>query len=93
MPRGTSAVQEDFAHVEKVHMTDWINAYGCVSLCCLEQWLWKSLAEVSPRSPFAYVVESHVTNVVSVRTKRFSLNGHIPKTRHHSPKGTKSWPY
>lgn len=25
----TSSVQEDFAHVEKVHTTDWITAYGC----------------------------------------------------------------
>lgn len=47
MPRGTSAAQEDFAHMEKVHLTDWINAYGCVSLL----WLGSVAMEISGRAP------------------------------------------
>ena len=46
MPWGTSAVQEDFAHVEKVHVTDWNNAYGCVSLW----WLGSVAMEISCRA-------------------------------------------
>lgn len=55
-----------------------------------DQWLWKSLAELFPRSPLAYMVEIHVTNAVSVPMKWFSVNEHISKTQHRSPKGAKA---
>lgn len=48
-------------------------------------------AELLPRSPLAYMVEIHVTNMVSVHMKWFSLNGHISKTQHHRTKGAKAW--
>lgn len=53
MPRGTSAVQEDFAHLQKVLVTDWINAYGCVSLWWLGSVLWKSLCRAPSKISFS----------------------------------------
>lgn len=44
MPQDTSAVQQDFAHMQKMHMTDQPDAYGCVSLW----WLGSVAVEISP---------------------------------------------
>lgn len=44
MPLDTSAVQQDFAHMRKMHMTDQPDAYGCVSLW----WLGSVAVEISP---------------------------------------------
>jgi len=52
-----------------------------------DQWLWKSLTELSPRSPLVYLVEIHVTSVVSLHMKQ---HGHISKTQHCSSKGAKA---
>lgn len=42
-----------------------------------DQWPWKSLAELSPKSSLVYMVQTHVTSVVTVHMRWFSLHGCI----------------
>lgn len=56
-----------------------------------DQWLWKSLAQFSPKSSLVYMVQTHVTSVVAVHIRWFSLDGRISQTA-PEPKGAKHRP-
>lgn len=59
LPWGSSAVQEDFVHMEKVHMADWVHAYGCVSLW----WLGSVAMEISGRALSKIFFSLHGTDM------------------------------